>query len=366
MDITSLLEALQDFEKMGKKETIPLLEQFLCHVAKTGEPLLSWTEFKPYFVFKLESIMDSFHAAAPEQRLVDNPNVEHVTFEEMKNRILKIVDSYNGIPFTIQRLCELLTDPKRNYSGTGKFLRGLEKNVMVVSCLCTNAEKNGSTNANRMNGVMFQGNSQYSESQNINGPSTPKPLNRSRLVLASAFSTNGLPESKESESTTDKPEDPISDTLLSEEVEVSPNVRTKNKHQEEEEDEEGVEQSDEGPEVKRLKCETEEKGPERASEEELHPSTEEDAGGEFCETPAISENEDGMSENQNATSEDKTVNPAVDEQEAETPSMTDTDSEPDAVKSSDKEEPAPATDSTDCDADSSDGLQTENKPVERD
>uniref|UniRef100_A0A3B4A5L8 Protein phosphatase 4, regulatory subunit 2b n=1 Tax=Periophthalmus magnuspinnatus TaxID=409849 RepID=A0A3B4A5L8_9GOBI len=106
MDITTLLEALQDFEKKGKKETIPLLEQFLCHVAKTGEP---------------------------------------------------------PIPFTIQRLCELLTDPKRNYSGTGKFLRGLEKNVMVVSCLCSTSEKNGSLNANKMNGVMFQGNSQYSE-----------------------------------------------------------------------------------------------------------------------------------------------------------------------------------------------------------
>lgn len=31
------------------------------------------------------------------------------------------------IPFTIQRLCELLTEPKRNYTGTDKFLRGVEK-----------------------------------------------------------------------------------------------------------------------------------------------------------------------------------------------------------------------------------------------
>lgn len=31
------------------------------------------------------------------------------------------------IPFTIQRLCELLTDPRRNYTGTDKFLRGVEK-----------------------------------------------------------------------------------------------------------------------------------------------------------------------------------------------------------------------------------------------
>lgn len=34
---------------------------------------------------------------------------------------------HSRIPFTIQRLCELLTEPKRNYTGTDKFLRGVEK-----------------------------------------------------------------------------------------------------------------------------------------------------------------------------------------------------------------------------------------------
>uniref|UniRef100_A0A3P8WTF9 O-acyl-ADP-ribose deacylase 1 n=1 Tax=Cynoglossus semilaevis TaxID=244447 RepID=A0A3P8WTF9_CYNSE len=102
MDIDALLEAFQDFEKKGKKETCPVLEQFLCHVAKTGQPL---------------------------------------------------------IPFTIQRLCELLMDPRHNYTGTDKFLRGLEKNVMVVSCVYPISEKNTSPAVNRVNGVMFSGNS---------------------------------------------------------------------------------------------------------------------------------------------------------------------------------------------------------------
>uniref|UniRef100_A0A3Q0T5F9 Uncharacterized protein n=1 Tax=Amphilophus citrinellus TaxID=61819 RepID=A0A3Q0T5F9_AMPCI len=62
------------------------------------------------------------------------------------------------IPFTIQRLCELLTEPKRNYTGTDKFLRGVEKNVMVVSCVHPTSEKNGCSAVNRMNGVMPPGN----------------------------------------------------------------------------------------------------------------------------------------------------------------------------------------------------------------
>lgn len=28
-----------DFEKRGKKEVCPVLDQFLCHVAKTGETM---------------------------------------------------------------------------------------------------------------------------------------------------------------------------------------------------------------------------------------------------------------------------------------------------------------------------------------
>ncbi|XP_076964122.1 serine/threonine-protein phosphatase 4 regulatory subunit 2 isoform X1 [Callospermophilus lateralis] len=159
MDFQRLQEALKDFEKRGKKEVCPVLDQFLCHVAKTGETMIQWSQFKGYFIFKLEKVMDDFRTSAPEPRGPPNPNVEYIPFDEMKERILKIVTGFNGIPFTIQRLCELLTDPRRNYTGTDKFLRGVEKNVMVVSCVYPSSEKNNSNSLNRMNGVMFPGNS---------------------------------------------------------------------------------------------------------------------------------------------------------------------------------------------------------------
>ncbi|XP_061652200.1 serine/threonine-protein phosphatase 4 regulatory subunit 2-B-like isoform X1 [Phyllopteryx taeniolatus] len=213
MDTDALLEAFQDFEKKVKRDTSPVLEQFLCHVAKTGEatldvtkylisPRIPWSQFKSYFMFKLENVIDDFHSSTPEQRGAHNPNVEHVPFEEMKQRIFKIVDSYNGIPFTIQRLCELLTDPKRNYTGTDKFLRGIEKNVMVVSCVYPTSD------SNRMNGVMFPRTSSVnSDSRNVNGPGLPKQLNRPKLSLSPSLSTNGLPEcavSKVPESTAEE------------------------------------------------------------------------------------------------------------------------------------------------------------------
>ncbi|TNM86817.1 hypothetical protein fugu_007047 [Takifugu bimaculatus] len=132
MEIHTLLEAFQEFENKDKKEACPVLEQFLCHIAKTGQPV---------------------------------------------------------IPFTIQRLCELLTDPKRNYTGIDKFLLGLEKNVMVVSCISSTSEKNRT----RMNGVMSPSN--YSDSRNVNGPPTQNLLNRPKISSCDSCSRNGFPDS---------------------------------------------------------------------------------------------------------------------------------------------------------------------------
>ncbi|XP_057562179.1 serine/threonine-protein phosphatase 4 regulatory subunit 2 isoform X1 [Hippopotamus amphibius kiboko] len=291
MDVERLQEALKDFEKRGKKEVCPVLDQFLCHVAKTGETMIQWSQFKGYFIFKLEKVMDDFRTSAPEPRGPPNPNVEYIPFDEMKERILKIVTGFNGayqdeatcyvlqekmdysyspelklqflsIPFTIQRLCELLTDPRRNYTGTDKFLRGVEKNVMVVSCVYPSSEKNNSNSLNRMNGVMFPGNSpSYTERSNINGPGTPRPLNRPKVSLSVPMTTNGLPESTDSkESNLKQNEDKNHSDSSASESEGSSVSPIKNKHP----DEDTVEA--EGHEVKRLRFDKESEVRETASQ----------------------------------------------------------------------------------------------------
>uniref|UniRef100_A0AAR2KZL3 Serine/threonine-protein phosphatase 4 regulatory subunit 2 n=1 Tax=Pygocentrus nattereri TaxID=42514 RepID=A0AAR2KZL3_PYGNA len=258
-----MLLLIPDFEKKGKKETCPILDQFLCHIAKTGETMIQWSQFKSYFLFKLEKVMDDFKASSPDQRGPANPNVEYIPFEEMKERILKIVDGYNGIPFTIQRLCELLTEPKRNYTGTDKFLRGVEKNVMVVSCVYPTSEKNGSTCVNRMNGVMFPGNASAFSDRNVNGPGTPRPLNRQKLPLSSSVATNGLPDSTENKEQAFEPSDrTVGDSLTSEAAGSSSGPK-KNKHHEDEDSEEEARHD-----AKRLKFDKDNKKDEEEDEEE--------------------------------------------------------------------------------------------------
>ncbi|XP_065135861.2 serine/threonine-protein phosphatase 4 regulatory subunit 2-B [Paramisgurnus dabryanus] len=273
MEIDTLLEALKDFEKKGKKEVCPVLDQFLCHMAKTGETLVSWSQFKSYFIFKLEKVMEDFRESAPEQRGPANPNVESIPFEEMKERILKIVNGYSGIPFTIQRLCELLTEPKRNYTGTEKFLRGVEKNVMVVSCIYPASEKNGCSGVNRMNGVMLSGNTSAFTERKVNGPGTPRPLNRQKHSMSGSLATNGLPDSTENKEPNTSPGHSQTPSDSSSSGTSGPlGNSVKNKHLDDEE-EEGMEEEEH--EVKRLKFnQDEEKDIDDADEQaEGHRST---------------------------------------------------------------------------------------------
>ncbi|TFK42967.1 PPP4R2-domain-containing protein [Crucibulum laeve] len=53
---------------------------------------------------------------------------------EMKGYIFTQLDEFGSKPpFTIQRLCELCIKPKENYNTVGKYLRAVEKTILVTS-----------------------------------------------------------------------------------------------------------------------------------------------------------------------------------------------------------------------------------------
>src|SRR5579863_8218968 len=70
------------------------------------------------FRTKMLSAMDQFPGE-------DSPSAEDFVMERF--------DLFRAAPFTIQRLAELIIQPTRHYKRKDKFLRGLEKTVLVVS-----------------------------------------------------------------------------------------------------------------------------------------------------------------------------------------------------------------------------------------
>lgn len=129
----NVLMELNIFEKEPASSLPKVLEEYLVFVAKTGNTVFPWPKIKPVVRTKLDLIITDFNIAMPEEQVPKMPNVDTFKFSEMKQRIFEQLESYSGIPFTMQRLCELLTQPKRHYKRVDKFMRGLEKVMLVVS-----------------------------------------------------------------------------------------------------------------------------------------------------------------------------------------------------------------------------------------
>ena len=140
-DLEEVMMELNNFDRQHIKDwkekvpiTIPsLLEGYLLFVAKGGSTHFSWTTVKGLFKVKLNNVINDFYSESPTDEIPTVPNVESFDYSNVKEKIFLKLDTFSGIPFTIQRLAELLTSPKRHYRRTDKFLRALEKNMLVVS-----------------------------------------------------------------------------------------------------------------------------------------------------------------------------------------------------------------------------------------
>ncbi len=111
----------------------PLLEDYLSSVARTGTAHFPWPKIKPLFRAKLELVIDQFHDFSPADNLPPVPNVDAFSFAACREKVFQQLDCFGGIPFTVQRLCELMVSPRKHYKRSDKFMRALEKNMLVVS-----------------------------------------------------------------------------------------------------------------------------------------------------------------------------------------------------------------------------------------
>ncbi|XP_053608428.1 serine/threonine-protein phosphatase 4 regulatory subunit 2 [Plodia interpunctella] len=124
---------LEEFSKR-KPKTIPQeLNEYLAYVARTGDPVYQWPLVKSLFKEKLLNVITDFYETSPGIDIPPYPNVDPFNYDTMKNSLLERLDSFTSAPFTVQRICELLTYPRKQYNRVDKFMRAIEKNILVVS-----------------------------------------------------------------------------------------------------------------------------------------------------------------------------------------------------------------------------------------
>ncbi|CAM6104465.1 unnamed protein product [Calypogeia fissa] len=110
------------------------LRSILEVIAKTGKYWHDWAQLKSLLCFRLAQVMQEYYAS---DMHVDDSTAELVhgeRFSDVLDRLLQGLDSFTeGAPFTCQRLCELLLNPKDTYVNLDKLSLAFEKLLLVTS-----------------------------------------------------------------------------------------------------------------------------------------------------------------------------------------------------------------------------------------
>lgn len=150
-------QILEVFSKIKTKEIPRELEEYISYVARTGNPVFQWSLVKVLIKEKLMVVLDEFMDGNANLEIPQCPNVDPFSFESMKSNLLSRLDSFVLPPFTIQRICELLTAPRKEYNRLDKYMRAVEKNVLVVSAsdLTVKRAADGDNNDAVINGILY-------------------------------------------------------------------------------------------------------------------------------------------------------------------------------------------------------------------
>lgn len=207
----SILLDLEEFNRNNEEDKqIPqILENFIEYVAKTGTYIFPWNKIRKLYLTKLKCVLNSLSPMINQPHLnITNDtsfnnsssnlntylNTTHIdsnnNIQVIKDRITERMRSFTSAPFTIQRISELLLKPNNHYSRTDKFLRGLEKCVMVVTTIDSNGNKifidnvfdspspSPSPSPDRLNEIAFAA-SMITPVR----PATPEPLREQRATI---------------------------------------------------------------------------------------------------------------------------------------------------------------------------------------
>lgn len=150
-------QILEVFSKVRSKEIPRELEEYISYVARTGDPVFQWSMVKVLIKEKLLAVLNEFVENGGPIDVPPCPNVDQFDYDSMKEHVLKHLDAFLYPPFTIQRICELLAAPRKEYNRVDKYMRAIEKNVLVVSASDLSMKRALESDANEsvINGILY-------------------------------------------------------------------------------------------------------------------------------------------------------------------------------------------------------------------
>lgn len=188
---------LERYSRLKPKEIPEALEEYMGFVAKTGDTVFKWPLIQHLFREKLMNVITDFHDNGPSiTDLSHYPNVDPFNFDLMKKNLIERMETFSAAPFTIQRICELLTEPRKQYSRLDKFMRAIEKNILVVSTTEPGRTRHESENEESLDSTV---NGDLMSEGQLDVGSSEEDQNISETPLPVQESPNGTTEQTESQ-----------------------------------------------------------------------------------------------------------------------------------------------------------------------
>ncbi|XP_037725097.1 serine/threonine-protein phosphatase 4 regulatory subunit 2-like [Drosophila subpulchrella] len=130
MKATCHLVRVLHFYTLDQGKIIPKeLKDYLQYVAITGDNIFTWSSLKYLFHQMLRNALVNFNGDCPPAEIPPCPQNGPFNYERMKNLLQQRIDYFDVTPHNIQRFCELLLEPRKNYSRVDKYMRAVEKSL---------------------------------------------------------------------------------------------------------------------------------------------------------------------------------------------------------------------------------------------
>ncbi|CAE7947866.1 PPP4R2r [Symbiodinium sp. KB8] len=127
--------ALSAGTAVGPKEEMTLsdeLEGIIRNLAETGAAACyPWDALRILLAKKMETVLTDFWRDAPDLTLSEGETFQHSAVEPLKQSLLE--PRREGAPWTTQRLCELLAQPRTSYKSTRKFMYALQRAILITA-----------------------------------------------------------------------------------------------------------------------------------------------------------------------------------------------------------------------------------------
>ncbi|CAI5972394.1 unnamed protein product, partial [Closterium sp. NIES-65] len=112
----------------GERELSPELKAILEVTAVTGTVWHDWESVRELLGFTISQVLEEYETERVAGVGPPRPLPSGETFAELSERILSYLEAFtDGPPFTIQRICEVLLNPRATYTNLNRVAFALEK-----------------------------------------------------------------------------------------------------------------------------------------------------------------------------------------------------------------------------------------------